>query len=482
MDGAYGGFMGMSDEELKRILAMMGPSDADKKQAKSLGLLSAGLAMLGAPKGQEWNALGRAGLLGVGAYQNELQDLSRQKFQGIGARSALMNMASQEQGLRDAAEARQLYGQLPRAGPTASLAPTNANATKMAQGPDYYTLYMQRAEQIDALNKSGNPLLAKQADAYRERALKFRDENLGLETVMVNGQPTIVQRRKYGAPEAISGMEPKPDYKEVDTGDKKTFVDPLTGRQGPSLGVNVSPNTKFTGDITMRGQNMVDARSRESNAIAQNKPQWDSASGQFVYPPTRGAPSGVAVQPAGYNKADKPLTESQAKATAFVNQMQNANRELADLARDGFDGKTYGQQAAVVAAGSEGIPYVPGSASVARAVAGGNAQRYENAELQWTEPVLRFMTGANAPKEEIRRNAATFFPRPGDTEDVVAQKSAARASMERAIRMATGPGEKQLEMPKAAEKPAAPKVGEVRDGYRFKGGDPSRKENWQEVK
>lgn len=35
--------------------------------------------------------------------------------------------------------------------------------------------------------------------------------------------------------------------------------------------------------------------------------------------------------------------------------------------------------------------------------------------------------------------------------------------------------------PKSAPRPAAPKVGDVQDGYRFKGGDPSKRENWESV-
>jgi hypothetical protein len=87
-------------------------------------------------------------------------------------------------------------------------------------------------------------------------------------------------------------------------------------------------------------------------------------------------------------------------------------------------------------------------------IAGENAQKYQQAELQWTEGALRFMTGANAPKEEVIRNAATYFPRPGDSAEVIAQKEASRRNMEESVRLAAGTGNKQLpEMPKKSDAP-----------------------------
>lgn len=41
---------------------------------------------------------------------------------------------------------------------------------------------------------------------------------------------------------------------------------------------------------------------------------------------------------------------------------------------------------------------------------------------------------------------------------------------------------KGLAKPEPGKKPAPPKAGDVQDGYRFKGGDPSKQENWEPVK
>lgn len=259
----------MDPDELQRILAMMGPSADDKKQARSLGLLSAGLALLGTQKGREMEGIGRSGLLGVGAYQNELQDLSRQKFQGIGARSALMNMGQQEQTMRDQMEARKLYGQMPAMGQSGNAPMPQGNAPNApAQAPDYYSLYMQRAAQLDQLNASGNPVLTAQAEKYREHALKFRDENAGMETVMgPNGQPQIVQRKKFGAPEVMQGMQPKPEMQVLSLGDRDVAIDKLRVQPGQSWQQGMPPAAAASNQVALANLGVSQAHLK----LAQDK-------------------------------------------------------------------------------------------------------------------------------------------------------------------------------------------------------------------
>jgi len=64
--------------------------------------------------------------------------------------------------------------------------------------------------------------------------------------------------------------------------------------------------------------------------------------------------------------------------------------------------------------------------------------------LEWTEAALRFLTGAAAPKDEVIRTTATYFPRPGDSPEVIEQKRAARMDMEQSVRMAAGHGTDKL--------------------------------------
>jgi len=48
-------------------------------------------------------------------------------------------------------------------------------------------------------------------------------------------------------------------------------------------------------------------------------------------------------------------------------------------------------------------------------------------------------------------------------------------------RISAGGGEAPPQAPGLASRPAMPKPGDVRRGYRFKGGDPSKQESWEVV-
>lgn len=125
----------------------------------------------------------------------------------------------------------------------------------------------------------------------------------------------------------------------------------------------------------------------------------------------------------------KPLTESQAKATAFQSQMVGAENNLKQLESRGFDPASLKTQSALKVAGGP-----------LNALASPEAQQYKQAQEQWAESYLRFKTGAAATEGEVQRNIKTFFPQFGDKPDIVAQKAAARAQAEQDIGFAAGMG------------------------------------------
>jgi hypothetical protein len=125
----------------------------------------------------------------------------------------------------------------------------------------------------------------------------------------------------------------------------------------------------------------------------------------------------------------KPLTESQAKATAFQSQMIGAENNLKQLESKGFDPSSLKTQTALKMAG--------GPLNV---ISAPEAQQYKQAQEQWAEAYLRFKTGAAATEGEVQRNIKTFFPQFGDKPQQVAQKASARAQAEQDIGFAAGMG------------------------------------------
>lgn len=54
-------------------------------------------------------------------------------------------------------------------------------------------------------------------------------------------------------------------------------------------------------------------------------------------------------------------------------------------------------------------------------------------ELAFADAILRFQTGAQASGEELQATASGLFPRPGDSENIIAQKELRRSEYQKAI-------------------------------------------------
>jgi hypothetical protein len=153
----------------------------------------------------------------------------------------------------------------------------------------------------------------------------------------------------------------------------------------------------------------------------------------YVQPPSRpGGPSQVLTVP-GTGKpaikpnesANKPLTESQAKAAVYKAQMDAAEKELATVPID--QTRLASQLDVGMASGTWTNP-----------AASPVAQRARQAQEQWAEVFLRFKTGAASTEAEVKRNVRTFFPQPGDSKEVIEQKARMRKQASHDIGMAAG--------------------------------------------
>lgn len=168
----------------------------------------------------------------------------------------------------------------------------------------------------------------------------------------------------------------------------------------------------------------------------------------YAQPPNRaGAPPQVMAGPGGKplvkppeQKAEKPMTEAQAKAATFKAQMEAAERELSSTPID----PTKLMSQLDIALASTGANIVSSPA----------AQRARQAQEQWAEAFLRFKTGAASTEAEVKRNVRTFFPQQGDSKEVIAQKSRMRQqAVEDLDLVASGkpPGSQPAKAPQAVK-------------------------------
>lgn len=100
-----------------------------------------------------------------------------------------------------------------------------------------------------------------------------------IEGVDASGRPVTRQFGKYG--EEIGSPQGKfvaPHFQSL--GNRVGVLDGVTGQERSSLPMGIDPGTIYTGNITMRGQNMTDARARQT--AEQGKWQYDAQRGGLV--------------------------------------------------------------------------------------------------------------------------------------------------------------------------------------------------------
>lgn len=103
-------------------------------------------------------------------------------------------------------------------------------------------------------------------------------------------------------------------------------------------------------------------------------------------------------------------------------------------------------------------------------------QKYSQARRNFINAQLRRESGAVISPEEFENANKQYFPMPGDTQEVLKQKAQGRKTAVDAMIRDAGPTFKRK-----APVDGVPSAGQVVDGYRFKGGDPSQQSNWEKV-
>lgn len=180
------------------------------------------------------------------------------------------------------------------------------------------------------------------------------------------------------------------------------------------LAETVRHNTTSEG-LTKRGQNMVDARTREANQANMSKPF--EVTGQDGQPMLVQQDKQGNIRPVqGYGpkaQPDKPLNDSQSKALLFGSRAREADNVLAKLANDGTNASIPGSRAPIVG-------------GIINAFQGGNQQSLDQAKRDFMTAVLRRESGASIAPSEFDTADKQYFPQVGDSEKVIKQKAANR--------------------------------------------------------
>lgn len=214
-------------------------------------------------------------------------------------------------------------------------------------------------------------------------------------------------------------------------------LDQKTGRDLLTQGISLQKSTDQATTQMERMRMMFDMQSRKLDAQERRDKAMIEANQM------RANAAMLRAQNAGTGTAEKPLTENERKTGLFYSQMASSEEQIANILEGGFESDKIGGQVGARMATSDWWNWA----------APAEAQQYAQATEQWAEAYLRLKTGAATNKDEIRRNARTYFPQVGDEAPVVKQKNDMRAKAIEDVRRAAGRGAQGAPAGTAPKKP-----------------------------
>lgn len=268
-----------------------------------------------------------------------------------------------------------------------------------------------------------------------------------------------------------------PDVQMVDSGQTITPFNKnaLAGPIAPVAGGTVTQKVQTPDSVASNKlgyANLAETKAEHGrvaarDAAARNTPNLqhvEGADGMMTFNPKTGKYEQARDASGKPIEGKKEPTESQSKAAGFLSRATRAHEILNTLADEGdlVPGS--------IKTSVEGFPLVGGPLGTAvNALPGflggpsGAQQRVEQAQRDFVNAVLRPESGATIQKDEFDNARKQYFPQRGDTDEVIAQKKAAReAELETLKIMAGKPGQKVIEgRPKIPAVPPKPTQAEI---------------------
>ena len=236
--------------------------------------------------------------------------------------------------------------------------------------------------------------------------------------------PELVEQKRMQGMGAKDQLEQVWEQKGYDLDVSKAAE---TVRNNKAQDATSRANNANNNAVTMRGQNMIDARGREFNATAREEAKAKTAIG-------------------------KAPTEFQGKSAAFGSRADQADKIISSL-----EGKY--SPAAINAKQTAEDTWLVGGALGAvanRFALDDNDQRAEQAPRDFINAVLRQESGAAIGETEFANAKKQYFPQPGDKPAVLKQKSENRKLAVKGFKSNAGRAQFDTDAPAPSAAPALP--------------------------
>lgn len=264
---------------------------------------------------------------------------------------------------------------------------------------------------LESIAKQGEMILqavsaSKDPQSYAEARQWLASNGLDVSKVPEQFNPQYVQQAGQMAMSAVQRAEQEWKAKSYDLESQRVQES--------------ARHNKAQEGLTVRGQNMSDARARQGLDL-----QREAARVQVVETPEGFAlidkgtgearPALAGGKPLAGKSSDKPLTEGQAKAVAFAARMQSADKTIADLAAAGRSVSTPGSRTGF------------GVGAAVNLINSPEGRQLDQAKRDFVNAVLRRESGAVISDAEFANADQQYFPQIGDDAATKAQKARNRA-------------------------------------------------------
>lgn len=407
--------------------------DPNKRDAQRAGLLNFGAQLLMNSNKGFAPALGSGLVGGSNAYQGTIQDQQKQALQAAQAgRQALEGRVLQQQLdqpgkiaeiIRAAGGDPQQVTGLPPQQEFAGDGGQSIIRQPQSDAMPQYTAPVAQKIQPQAIHQRYLTIGDRLADnGYTDQANKYYDlanklaPKLKNQTQLRNAAGNVITANVYedGRTEELSGFSPAEKLTFQNTGGSTVALDPFTGKP-----VNTIRNTQSPDSIA---SNAVSRENSMRTASTAARGTYDADRGVLV--DTR---TGLAIPVVGKDGAPlagkvKPATEFQGKSASYGSRAQAADQIINEL------GTNY-SPAAIASKQALGNVWAVGGALEAGAnkALPAKEQKAEQAQRDFISAVLRQESGAAIADSEFKNARRQYFPQPGDSADVIAQKAANRA-------------------------------------------------------